>query len=184
MRSHWVLSSAAIGLCAVLLAPGLFLQGWVQYEQRQYRKSVRRVLTQAVDRAQLSRIAVPLQSASELDWVHHKEFRYRGSMYDVVHREYGADSAIYWCWWDAEENRLMSDLDRLVSGLRKHDPRPMQTNQRWSHFLKGFWKTPDPSEVARPVPHIPWPPSKAYALQDGFSLGFGPPPRAIGPHRI
>ena len=123
----------------MLLAPGLFLKAWVEHQEHQFHKSVRRVLTHGVDRAQLSRIAVPIRSAPEMDWIHHKEFRYRGSMFDVVHREYRSDSAIYWCWWDAEENRLMSQLDRLVNGLSASDPMRDKLDERWMHFIKGFW---------------------------------------------
>lgn len=176
MSSRWVLSSAALGLCAVLLSPGLFLKGWVDYEQREYRKSVRRVLSQGVDAAKLSRIATPLHGATQVEWVHHKEFRHRGSMYDIVYREYRPDSAIYWCWWDADENRLMSDLDRLVGGLRKHDPRPVQTDVLWTHFIKGFWMAAEGPDRALFHRSSAWPSAIIHGLLDGFSPMFGPPP--------
>ncbi|MBI1316241.1 hypothetical protein GC167_05200 [bacterium] len=177
MRSRWVLSTASILLCAVLLAPGLFLGGWIKHEQQQYRKSVRRVLTQGVDRAQLHRISVPLQSASELGWAHHKEFRHRGSMFDIVHREYRPDSAIYWCWWDAEENRLMSDLNRLVQGLRANDPDSRRIHEYWMHFLKGFWQQEGGAQAEAVLTRISWARSGIWPILKGHHRWFDPPPQ-------
>jgi hypothetical protein len=72
---------------------------------------------------------------SNLTWIHEKEFRYRGEMYDILKREYHDGKLVYVCIHDVKESGLFRNLDELVDRqMQHHSPLRTQTRQLISFF--------------------------------------------------
>lgn len=96
---------------------------YVVIKSRQYaiRKEVKRQIKHGVDEKDLVPILVNDDNQDQLDWKHSKEFRYKGSMYDIVRTEFNENGTItYHCIIDDNESALFNDLDRLVQVKQKH----------------------------------------------------------------
>ncbi|MBK7377976.1 MAG: hypothetical protein IPJ03_03055 [Ignavibacteriales bacterium] len=46
-----------------------------------------------------------------LHWIHEKEFRYNGNMYDIVKKETTGDRVIYYCFADKKEDLLETSFE-------------------------------------------------------------------------
>lgn len=50
----------------------------------------------------------------DITWIHSKEFRYRGNMYDIISRTEENGRVLLHCIRDVKESGLFAELDRLV----------------------------------------------------------------------
>lgn len=84
-------------------------------QQYEVRKEIKTRIKQGVPIDELVRIEVTAHNAHELDWEHSREFRYRGTMYDVVRTQVvDAQTTVYYCVNDDQETELFAELDQLV----------------------------------------------------------------------
>jgi hypothetical protein len=92
---------------------GLFLVFKVQ--QYQVRKEIKQQIKLGVPEDELARITVTSDNEHLLDWEHDKEFRYKGTMYDVVKKEViDTNTVVYHCITDKQETKLFTNLDQQV----------------------------------------------------------------------
>jgi hypothetical protein len=80
----------------------------------------RRIKT-SVPEQQLHSITVSAENDPSIKWVREgHEFRYKGSMYDIVTMESNNDSITYHCINDLEETLLFAELEQKVQQRMDH----------------------------------------------------------------
>lgn len=91
--------------------------------QAQIRKEIKQRIKQSVPENELVRISITPPTASSLQWIKSFEFRYRGSLYDIVRTEHVGDTTHYTCIHDVKEQGLFADLDEHVRKQMESDAR-------------------------------------------------------------
>lgn len=131
------IASILLILCLVLPFAGTYT--WLKVQKRQVKRSVKRMMMQAVPQNDLVHLAFSLKDAQwKLRWEHSKEFEYRGEMFDVVDSICRNDSVIYICWWDKEETRLNQGLRLVLNRMTGSDPIRRERQERLSDFWKNL----------------------------------------------
>lgn len=81
-------------------------------------------------------------SSSDIDgklvWKDHKEFSYKGEMYDVVRTEKSGDKISYYCWHDVEETKLNSQLESLFYLAIGSDPPSNKNTEYLTHVFRSM----------------------------------------------
>ena len=129
-------------LLITLATAGIWSTGLHSIQRQVYRKQVKRMIKHSLRQDECVRLAFHPKDLAELEWKHAKEFRYRGAMYDVIHRENGVDSVVFYCWWDAEENRLNETWEALSNIGYSRRPGHEEQQILWQHWLRGFYQHP------------------------------------------
>lgn len=90
--------------------------------KNQIRKEIKKYIKNQVPDDQLVCIRHTPASASEFHWIHSREFRYNGTMYDVVTVKVISDNVIeYHCVTDHQETVLFKNLNKYVnSSMNSH----------------------------------------------------------------
>lgn len=103
----------------------------LQYNVKQ---EIRQCFSQTVSDKKLTLITLTPEVESQLDWMDDKEFRYKGTMYDVVKMEIVDDTTtIYHCISDRQETTLFANLYEQVKNN-------MDTKNNQSNPLKNLLK--------------------------------------------
>lgn len=113
---------------------------------------------------------------SELIWKDHKEFSYKGEMYDVVRSEKSGDKIHYYCWHDSEETEINSQLDNLLELAIGTD---VPSNKNKEHLTHVFKSLDLPAVFHYTLPSCTLPKisrGKALQLHAGFSSTCWNPP--------
>lgn len=96
-------------------------------QQYRIRREIKQYIKQGVPENELALITVTPENENQLDWKHKKEFRYKGTMYDVVRKEIiNKTTIIYHCVTDTQETVLFAHLDEMVS--KNMDPKNDQNS--------------------------------------------------------
>lgn len=74
-----------------------------------------------------------------LDWHHAFEFRFEGSMFDIVERHYSGDSVKYICWWDHEETALYKQWQTWAMQTPVDESRTSGSMLQLQIFFKGLY---------------------------------------------
>lgn len=99
--------------CFLYQVAGIFVVFKIQ--QQSIRKEIKRQIKLGVPEGDLHVISITEKNYRDLAWHNHKEFTYRGVMYDVVHKKItGETSVVYQCVSDEQETQLFANLDRQV----------------------------------------------------------------------
>lgn len=73
-----------------------------------------------VSDAELTKIEVNSQNKHQLIWEDKEEFRYKGTMYDVVSIEkLNNETVVYHCLTDTQETGLLAELNELIKKNKK-----------------------------------------------------------------
>jgi len=67
------------------------------------------------------------------------EFRYSGSMYDVIKKEQHADRTWYYCYPDKEETRIFAQLKRIVNDQMNHNPEKKHRRENIQRLLSSLF---------------------------------------------
>ncbi|MDP1802854.1 MAG: hypothetical protein Q8L81_15945 [Bacteroidota bacterium] len=82
-------------------------------------------LKKGVPENELHVIKFPVNKLSEIEWTKEgKEFRHKGSMYDVVKFETEKDSISYYCVNDVQETMLFAHLEEIINQQIDNDKSP------------------------------------------------------------
>lgn len=126
----------------------------------QVRKEVKAQLKQGVPEHQLTRFAFSRTAPpADVQWIHEREFRFHGALYDVVRSEQHGDTTVYYCINDYAEQRLFASLDTLV-GETLNTSKSAKSGATWAavkHLI--FWALA-PSQLQffflwKPQPRLP-----------------------------
>lgn len=125
-----VQASVALFVLLALFAPFSTTYLWLHIQKSLIKKEVKAKLIRCLDKSELTHFTFSkTQVQTELRWEHHKEFEYKGEMYDVVETEVKGDSIHYVCWHDKAETKLNKRLKTLIaqatSGTPEHQKREM-----------------------------------------------------------
>lgn len=94
-----------------------FMGSYIAFHLQRYyiKKEIKTRIKQRVPENELSLISVTAANEHELEWEHSREFRYRGTMYDVVRKETPENGTVhYYCVTDQQETQLFVHLDELI----------------------------------------------------------------------
>ena len=98
------------------------------------------------------------QQSTDFQWIHKREFRYKGNMYDIVRTEQRGDVTVYRCIHDIEEEQLIESQKELVqetlNNKRSSSRLPLHSAIRHliTHAL--IWCAPELSQYPSPVVFI------------------------------
>lgn len=117
-------------ICSVVLVVNMIIMSWVpffafKYQQIIIRKEIKSYIKNGVPEEQrIIFIADELEAdAVHLTWIHSKEFRYRGEMYDILDEKIIDGRTYYICIHDVKESGLFAKLDEMVDkGLQTNAP--------------------------------------------------------------
>lgn len=87
----------------------------LKVEQKQIKKEIKNKIKKSIPNNQLTVIQMNPDNENEFDWMHEKEFRYKGMMFDIVRKVVSGEKQItFYCINDEAETRLFANLDNLV----------------------------------------------------------------------
>ncbi len=124
---------------ACLLVPILSTYGWLHFQKREVRETVKQLLLAGVDQEELVLFKFTQSESELLDWKKDHEFAYQGQMYDVVSSEVIGDSIYYWCWWDEAESKIERQIEELTAMLFHQSPENQQKQARLHDFYKNLF---------------------------------------------
>lgn len=112
---------------------------WLHIQKWVIKKEVKAKLIRGLDKSELTHfIFSKAQIESELRWEHHKEFEYKGEMYDVVETEVKGDSIHYVCWHDKAETKLNQRLKTLIAQATSSTPEQQKRESLCYQLLKSL----------------------------------------------
>lgn len=115
------------------------------YLQRQIRKEIKGRIKQQVPEDELVTIVQTKENAGEFSWIHSKEFRYKGTMYDIVSLEKVSETRfIYHCVTDHQETLLFKNLGKYVNNTMNANP----ANSKANTLLSSFFNSLYPPEIS------------------------------------
>ncbi len=80
--------------------------------------------------------------------IHSKEFRYKGSMYDVIRQSDHGDTTWYYCIADVKESGLFAGLERRIKFEINHNTEHKKQSERVLRLLAGlYFNDVDDSEI-------------------------------------
>ena len=72
-------------------------------------------------------------------WIHKKEFRYNGNMFDIVRKQVYMDSTQFYCLSDHQETQLFANLEYLVKKEMAQNSEQKQQRERASQLLNSLY---------------------------------------------
>lgn len=109
-------------------------------KELQIKSEVKKLIKESVPETQLIRIRLTQGNKFDFIWIHEKEFRYKGSMYDIVKRTaVSAGVTDYYCIQDDKETGLFRNLNTFVKGMMNGNNQTAKVNNLFSLFLSGLF---------------------------------------------
>jgi hypothetical protein len=155
--------------------------GLFKAKQYKARKEINAIIKAGVpDSLQVNFYLDEIQSESKLFiWIHSKEFRYKGQMYDVISEKEENGRVLLTCIHDVKESGLFADLDKMIQKQMNSDSQHQSSRKQWIKLFQSLFYDENPQ-----VEHHQF----AYQLHTFFfrvnflSVSFNtesPPPEAI-----
>jgi hypothetical protein len=150
-------------------------------KQTEIRKQIKMAIKAGVPDEELTVFRLTELNAVDFEWIHSREFRFRGMMYDVVREEAGADGErILHCVTDIQETRLFSRLDETA----RKTAGDHAAHTAASHMLMLLLHGMSISGRHQPVPPVPYTVCMNFPWINTYSqpgiLIDAPPPRFAG----
>jgi hypothetical protein len=169
----------------ILLLLSLSLNGTAYYflfrlQQDKIRKEIKMMIKAGVPDGELSVIRHTAENSEDFFWIHSREFRYRGVMYDVVRSEQASDGAtLLHCVTDHQETLLFANLDRMTKSRAARHPAHTKAIHFYSLLMGGLFTPPDSDYLM---------PDSGFRIMDAVFLLFyqqpgifidAPPPQSV-----
>lgn len=84
---------------------------------------------------------------SQITWIHSKEFRYRGEMYDILTSTKENGRVLLHCIHDVKESGLFAELDRMVDKGLNGDPQQRNQKLHWHKLFHSLFLSDSTSDV-------------------------------------
>lgn len=167
----------------VIILPFVGVYGWLKFEKKAIQKSVKRLMIEGIPEDELVQFTFAKEdTANILNWIHGKEFEYRGEMYDIVNRYYSEDSVKYDLWWDHEETALNRKLARWTNQLINQSPAEQSKSNYLTFVLRSMFSADSKIVFQRPffeeknnIPIV----GQASLIMDRNDKPIVPPPEII-----
>jgi len=122
-----------------LVLPTLAALVFLEARKEILRKQVQQNLLSEISEEKLSVLTFSASASnSDLIWKDHKEFSYKGEMYDVVRTEKSGGKIRYYCWHDVEETELNSQLENLLNLAIGTDPPSQKNTEHLTHVFRSL----------------------------------------------
>ena len=148
--------------------------------QEKVRKEIKMMLKAGVPDGELSVIRHAEDNAHEFRWIHSREFRYKGVMYDVVKSEIAPDGArLLYCVTDHQETLLFANLDRMTKSQTARHPAHTKAIRFYSLLMGGLFTPPDAEYIQ---------PDSGFLIMDAIFIFYykqpgifidAPPPQSV-----
>ena len=174
LRSAFVaLLLGCVGVCAV----GEYLV--VKAVQWDVRRDIKQRIKAGIPKEELIVLQFSKhQSPANIVWMHAREFRHEGNMYDVVNQEDIGDSIRYYCILDERDTWLYANLEMQIrQELTGNPQRQHQQTELLQQIPKFFWLPANPIEYGFKR-FTPKPMHTAYAMIAYAPSVPSPPPDA------
>jgi len=104
--------------------------------QLKVRAEIKQLIKGSVPDDQLIVFRLSPENQNDFEWIHSKEFRYKGNMYDIVRKTViSANETDLYCIHDVKETGLFAHLDFLVKEAMNHDKNASKASNLLSGFL-------------------------------------------------
>lgn len=126
----------SIGLLLLMVLPFGGTYCWLQVQKKQARRAVKALVKQDMPLSTLTHLVLnDQQKAEDLDWIHEREFRYQGILFDIFWQEECQDGHHFWVWADQAETRFHQELRNWLAQQANLpvDPEatPLQFGKNW-----------------------------------------------------
>jgi hypothetical protein len=94
-----------------------FMGFYLNFEIAQFRikEEIKEKIIRNLPESELTLVRISTGSKEKINWIEEgREFRYHGSMFDVVKIKKGKNTTYYYCYNDVKESTLLANLDKLV----------------------------------------------------------------------
>lgn len=108
-----------------------------QIEQIRIKEEIKEKIINDLPETELTVLKISSVDARKIRWMEDgKEFRYEGTMFDVVKSKQVSGITYYYCFCDIKESRLMSTLEKLVKEQTdQSQPKTIQKKLRINYFV-------------------------------------------------
>lgn len=111
-----------------------------RYLQQQIKKEIKAMMKQSVPSEELVAVVLNSKNSDEFKWIHSKEFRYQGIMYDVISMDVMKDGTkLLYCITDKQETLLFKNLGRYVCNSMNSDPKNTRAGSMLMAFLDSLF---------------------------------------------
>jgi len=112
--------------------------------QLQVKAEIKKMIKSSVPEAQLVVFRYSPATQHEFKWIHSKEFRYKGSMYDVVKKtSVSSTETDLYCIHDVKESGLFRHLDNMVKEAMNQGRTGSKAIKVLSAFFTGLFPPPE-----------------------------------------
>jgi hypothetical protein len=129
--------------------------------QYQVRNEIKLRIKESVPHGELFLIAIKKGEEESLHWLDDHEFRYRGSMYDIVRQYSRNDTVFYSCVNDTQEEFLFENLDFHVAMHSQQEGVPAKADLAFKGIVKDY---------------VPLFPVVLFFPGEGIAFGIASPP--------
>lgn len=115
--------------------------GLFKAKQYQARKEIKAILKAGVpDSLKVEFYLDEIQSNPNLFiWIHSKEFKYKGELYDVVSEREENGRLVVSCIHDVKESGLFADLDQMIAKQMNADSQNQNSRQHWIKLFQSLF---------------------------------------------
>lgn len=150
-----------------------------EYAKQKIKKEIKTLIKQQVPDEELVVFLLDEQNAGEFQWIHSREFRHNGTMYDVVRVEVISETTRkLHCVTDHQETRLFKNLHRMVSNTMQSNPANPKVLNLLSQIMSNLYQT-ELTDFTAPQNFFVWlwPEMKQHYVSPCIILS-SPPPKA------
>jgi hypothetical protein len=184
-KSH--LRTAARSIISILLLLLVLLQsaGYqliFKIQQHEIRQEIKQQIKAGVPEAELVLLKIPRKLEEKINPVfqriHEREFRYCGSMYDIVRQETRGDTTWYYCVSDEKETLLFANLDEMARKEMNQNPQRREQNEKLQRLLDSwFFSHREDTPFIHSAEEVELP-SCSLRLKTWIGTPLTPPPEA------
>lgn len=110
---------------------------YFEFSQYKIRKEIKQVIKYSLPSNQLKVLCFSEEGEKKIIWINSHEFRYKGRLYDVIHKTSLSEGVIFRCIDDRQETKLFEKLNQTTAfnlGNRS-DKNPLNHWMRFSQTL-------------------------------------------------
>jgi hypothetical protein len=117
---------------------------------------------------------------TQITWIHSKEFRYKGEMYDIVSKQVLNGRVLLSCIHDVKESGLFAALDEMINFQMNADPRQQNSKENWLKLFHSLYFNQNIDSTESPLKYTPLTYFCGTNFQSISLKLHSPPPESIG----
>jgi hypothetical protein len=113
---------ASILFLALVLVQSSGYIAFFKMQEFYLKNQIKSKIKQGIPESELIKFTINTEIENDIEWIHSKEFRYKGEMYDVIRKSEDSGSTIYYVIHDPKETGLFVNLEKFVAQEKQNDP--------------------------------------------------------------